>query len=66
MNIEPSKEIKNQQQKSITDFFKPKPIKVDEIIKGYNPKTGHHHCFECGIDMGFSYSQLCHINCRMN
>jgi len=30
---------------------KQKPIKK-EVIKGYNPNTGHIHCLECGIDMG--------------
>jgi len=46
---------KNKDQKLITDYFK--PVKI--IIKGYNSKTGHNHCLECGVDMGFSNGQLC-------
>jgi hypothetical protein len=49
-----------QKQELITDYFKPvkKEIKK-EVIKGYNPKTGHTHCLECGADMGLSNGQLC-------
>ena len=42
--------------KLITDYFKP----INEkIIKGFNPKTNHYHCLECGIDMGNYPGQLC-------
>lgn len=37
----------------ITDYFRP------VIVKGYNPKTNHFHCLECGVDMGNYPGQLC-------
>jgi hypothetical protein len=45
----------------ITDYFKPiiKPKTEPKIIKGYNPKTDHYHCLECGADMGNYQGQLC-------
>ena len=60
-----------QNNKLITDYFKPVNPKIikdsepevisfePEIIRGYNPKTNHHHCLECGIDMGTYPGQLC-------
>jgi hypothetical protein len=43
-------------QRKITEFFK----KKENIIKGYNEKTGSWHCIDCGVDMGPSNSrQLC-------
>lgn len=33
---------------------------TEEIIYGYNPKTGSNHCTLCGIDMGpMNPRQLC-------
>jgi hypothetical protein len=45
----------NSKNKLITDYYKP----VKKIIKGYNQKTNHFHCLECGIDMGNYQGQLC-------
>ena len=63
---------KSKKQTLLTAFFKPsdeeivkdynKEIVKDynkEIVKGYNNKTGHYHCFECGVDMGNYPGQLC-------
>jgi len=50
-------EKKDKSQTFITDYFKSDNKKV--IIKGYNPKTNHYHCCECGIDMGNYPGQLC-------
>ncbi len=52
---------KKQTNTLITDFFKPKNEQEakPEIIKGYNPKTEHFHCLECGADMGNYQGQLC-------
>lgn len=52
---------KKQTDTLITNYFKPK-TKLEikpEIIKGYNPKTEHFHCVECGADMGNYQGQLC-------
>jgi hypothetical protein len=43
----------SQKKSLITDYFKP------IIIKGYNSKTTHYHCLECGRDMGNYPGQLC-------
>jgi len=52
---------KKQKDTLITDYFKPKSYMepIIEIIKGYNPKTEHFHCVECGADMGNYQGQLC-------
>ena len=50
-------ENKNKSQTLITDYFK--PVNKEIIIKGYNPKTNHYHCVDCGIDMGNYPGQLC-------
>ena len=44
-------------QTLITDFFKSEGREIK--IKGYNSKTGHYHCHECGVDMGNYPGQLC-------
>ena len=56
----------NKKQTLMTDYITLQPRITTNItsqkqivIKGYNPNTGHNHCLECGIDMGFSNGQLC-------
>lgn len=55
-----SKKIKkpDNNQKLLTDFFL---IQSEEykIVYGFNSKTSHWHCLQCGSDMGDNPRQLC-------
>ena len=44
-------------QKLLTDYYKKE--KKDYKIYGFNNKTGHWHCLECGMDIGDNPRQLC-------
>jgi hypothetical protein len=49
----------SKNQKLLTDYYKNKEKDHMKVYYGYNDKTGHWHCLDCGIDMGDNSRQLC-------